>query len=157
MDRIGKRGEVLFRVKITKWCDGKQWFDERFLDAKAEALDFEVTLLDSAVFQANFFVQVRATATRTRYAGTGRNRKLLVRLKRADAAKIGTMKVPAYVVGVDVHSEKAYIRHVPAGTTKRFRGIPTRRPLNCRTIKKLWAEGEQFWKTRPEGLTTSGI
>src|SRR5690242_3906526 len=80
---------------------GEQWFDQRFLGEKAEALDFEVTLLGSSVFQANFFVQVKATAKAKRYAGTGMGRKLLVRLTAADAKKLGNMKVPAYVVGID--------------------------------------------------------
>src|SRR4051794_32669495 len=136
-DLIGKRGEALFRAIITKWCDGEQWFDEQFLGEKAEGLDFEVLLLGSSVFHANFYVQVKATAKQVRYSGSGRGRRLLVRLEPADAVKIGTMKVPAYVVGIDVLSGKAYIRHVPAGTTKGFTGISTRRPLDCKAIKKL--------------------
>ena len=43
MDIVGKRGEVLFGAIITRWCGGQQWFDQRFLGEKAEALDFEVT------------------------------------------------------------------------------------------------------------------
>src|SRR5262252_1795788 len=101
MDIVGKRREALFGAIITKWCGGEQWFDQRFLGEKAEALDFEVTLLGSAVFQANFFVQVKATAKTNRYSGAGKWRKLLVRLTATDAKKLGTMKVPAYVVGID--------------------------------------------------------
>jgi hypothetical protein len=154
-DIIGQRGEDLFRVAIGKWCDGKPWFDKRFLGGKAEALDFEVTLRDSAVFQANFFVQVKATAKPKRYAGTGKRRRILVTLKPHNARKLGRMRVPAYVVGIDIFSGGAYIRNVPAGTRRGFNGISTRRPLNCKAIKKLWDEVEKFWKARPQGMTTS--
>jgi hypothetical protein len=154
-DIIGKRGEVLFRAAITKWCEGEQWFDERFLDAKAEALDFEVILLGAAVFRSIFFVQVKSTASAKRYSGRGKRRRLRVRLEAADAKKLGDMKIPAYVVGVDVLSGKAFIRHVPAGTKKGFTGISTRRPLNCRAIKKIWNEVDQFWKSLPTGMKKS--
>ena len=52
----------------------------------------------------------------------------------ADAKKLGSMKVPAYFVGIDVLSGVAYIQHVPAGARKGFVGISTRRSLNCRAI-----------------------
>jgi hypothetical protein len=155
MDIIGKRGEELFRVAITKWCSGKPWFDETFLGEKAEGLDFEVTLLGSSVFHASFYVQVKATAKPNRYSGTRKRRKIRVTLKAAHARKLGTMKVPVYVVGIDVLSGKACIKNVRFGATKGFSGISTRRPLNCRAIRQLWNEVEAFWKSRPEGLTTS--
>jgi hypothetical protein len=155
MDIIGKRGEELFRVAITKWCSGKQWFDETFMGEKTEGLDFEVTLLESSVFHASFYVQVKATAKPNPYSGTGKRRKIRVTLKSADAKKLGRMKVPVYVVGIDVLSDKAYIKNVRAGATRGFTSISTRRPLNCRAIRQLWNEVEAFWKSRPDGLTTS--
>lgn len=157
MDIIGKRGEALFRVAITKWCGGEQWFEETFKGEKAEGLDFEVTLLRSPVFHASFYVQVKATAKPNRYSGVGKRRKIRVALRTADARKLGTMKVPVYVVGIDVLSGKAHIKHVKAGASRGFNGISTRRPLNCRAIRQLWHEVEAFWKSRPEGLTTSAF
>src|SRR5438128_869782 len=155
MDIIGKRGEALFRVIITRWCGGEQWFQETFKGEKAEGLDFEVTLLGSSVFHASFYVQVKATGKPMRYSGIGKRRKIRVTLKAADALKLGTMKVPVYVVAIDVLSGKAYIKNVKAGATRGFTGISTRRPLNCKAIRQLWNEVEAFWKSRPEGLTTS--
>src|SRR2546425_1077667 len=131
MDIIGKRGEALFRVAITKWCAGEQWFDETFKGDKAEGLDFEVTLLDSSVFHASFYVQVKATAKPNRYSGIGKRRKIRVTLKAADALKLATMKVPVYVVAIDVLSGKVYIKNVKAGATRGFSGISTRRSLNA--------------------------
>jgi hypothetical protein len=156
-DIIGKRGEALFRVAITRWCGGEQWFDETFLGEKAEGLDFEVQLIGSAVFHASFYVQVKSTAHPKRYDRVGKDRRIRVTLKASDAVKLGTMKVPAYVVGVDVLSGKAYIRNVKAGAKRGFTGISTRNPLDCRAIKKLWNEVERFWKSRSRGMTDSGF
>jgi hypothetical protein len=157
MDRIGKRGEALFHAIITKWCDGVQRFDATFLGAKAEGLDFEVELINSAIFRAMFYVQVKATAKPNRYSGVGKKRRIRVTLKSSDARKLGNMKIPAYVVGVDVLSGRAYIAHVKAGATKGFTGISTRQVLNCVAIKKLWKEVEDFWKSRPHGLSDSAF
>jgi len=104
MDMIGKRGEALFSVAITAFCDGKFWFEDTFLGAKAEGLDFSVRLIDSSVFHANFYVQVKATAKAKRYSGKGKRRRILVTLEAAHATKLGAMKVPAYVVGIDIVS-----------------------------------------------------
>jgi hypothetical protein len=157
MDIVGERGEALFRVAITKWCGGKQWFQATFLGEKAEGLDFEVVLLGSKVFRSICYVQVKATAKPRRYSGAGRTRRLLVRLKGPDAKKLGTMKIPAYVVGIDVVSGAAYIRHVPAGAKKGFKSISCRRRLNCLAIRRLWEEVEAFWTSRPSGLDDSGF
>jgi hypothetical protein len=154
---VGKRGEVLFRAFITKWCRGKPWFDERFLGEKAEGLDFEVTLRDSAVFHASCFIQVKSTARpKKRYKGRGKRRQLRVALTRADAEKLGNMKVPAYVVGVDVRKELAFVRHIPFGSKKGFTGISTSVPLNCDTIKKMWQEVAAFW-TGQQGMKSSQL
>ena len=90
-----------------------------------------------------------------RYKGSGKDRKLCVTLKQSDARKLGRMKIPAYVIGVDALTEAAFIKHVPAGTVKGFTGIPTTRPLNCRHLRRLWREVDKFWRDRPDGLKQS--
>jgi hypothetical protein len=143
MDIVGERGETIFRVKITDWCGDKPRFEIVFQGEKAEALDFQVRLRDSNVFQAIFYVQVKATAKprASRYSGVGKDRRLLVKLKQADARKLGKMKIPAYVVGVDAWSGAAFIKHIPSGTTKGFTASTGSRVFNfafrpqCRTAR----------------------
>jgi hypothetical protein len=154
-DIIGERGEALFRSAITKWCDGEQWFRATFLGEKEEGLDFEVILIGSTAFHAVCYIQVKATAKKVRYSGDGNSRCLRVRLTGADARKLGTMKMPAYVVGIDVIEGAAYLRHVPAGATGGFSSISCRRRLNCGAIRRLWNEVEAFWNSRPTGLDAS--
>jgi len=157
-DIVGERGEIVFRSKITKWCGKtKSMFEVVFQGDKAEALDFQVRIRGSKVFQAIFYVQVKATAkpkTR-RYKGSGKDRRLCITLKQADARKLGRMKIPVYVVGVDAWTEATFIKHVPAGTVKGFTGISTSQPLNCQGLRKLWKEVAEFWDERPDGLKQS--
>ena len=40
-DLVGERGEDLFRVAITRWCNGEHWFQVTYQGEKAEALDFQ--------------------------------------------------------------------------------------------------------------------
>jgi hypothetical protein len=105
----------------------KSIFEVVFQGEKAEALDFQVRIRGARVFQSIFYVQVKATAKprARRYKGSGKDRRLCVTLKQADARKLGRMKIPAYVVGVDAWTEATFIKHVPAGTLKGFTGIPT--------------------------------
>jgi hypothetical protein len=152
---IGKRGEALFVIAITQYCSRKFWFEAFFKGEKAEGLDFEVQLIGSPVFHASFYVQVKTTGKPMRYSGVGKRRKILVRLNQSEAVKLGTMKVPVYVVGIDVYSGNAYIRNVKSGATRGFSGIPTRHRLNCKAIKMLWNEVQAFWNARPDGLMAS--
>lgn len=120
-DLVGEQGEDVFRTAITKWCGGEPWFRVVHQGEKAEALDFQVTLRESTVFHAIFFVQVKATAKAKRYEGTGNSRQLLVRLKAKDAKKLGKMAIPVFVVGIDVISGAAYYRHIPGGRQRDLR------------------------------------
>ncbi|MGH7168996.1 MAG: hypothetical protein ACRELG_01795, partial [Gemmataceae bacterium] len=90
-------------------------------------------------------------------SGRGKRRRLLVTLEAADAEKLGAMKVPAYVVGIDIVSGRAYVKNVKAGATKGFTGISVRNRLNCNAIKKIWKEVKAFWQTRPQGMTSSAF
>ena len=152
-DWIGKRGESIFRVLISRWCDGHPWFDETFLGEKQEAKDFIVKLIDSSTGDASFYVQVKST--RTGYRGSGFNRKLKVKVTRDDVEKRKELKLPAYVVGIDIDLVRGYLVAITQGTKGQISGIPIRKPLNCRTIKALWKEVDEYWKTRPTSLPKS--
>ncbi len=140
-DRIGKRGENIFTVLITKGCSGKPWFDETRLGDKAEAKDFLVNLIDTAGGDAIFYVQIKSTSKGTYKQGT----KLHGKVKQADITKLKRQKAPVYVVGIDIHAEKGYIVSIRGGPAK-IDGIPTRHPLDCTAIETLWHEVNDYWK-----------
>lgn len=134
-DYIGKRGEIIFSMLITKWCNGKPWFDSTFLGDKAEAKDFLVNLFEPESGDAHFFVQVRAT--KSGYTGTGADEKLKVKVTKADIAKLKRIPAPAYVVGIDIVKECGFIIAITGETTRSISGITTKFPINCRVIKAL--------------------
>jgi hypothetical protein len=143
---VGKRGEVLFRSLITRWCGGRPWFDEVFLGEQFEARDFMVNLVEPSTVEACFFVQVKATALG--YTGSGVRRRLRVQISRRDIETLKNAPGPAFVVGMDIHSDrKGYIVAVTK-SSKGFSSLPTRHPLNCRTLRRLWREVDEYWMRR---------
>ena len=152
-DYIGKRGEVIFPMLITKWCNGKPWFDSTFLGEKAEAKGFLVNLIGPESGDAYFFVQVKAT--KNGYTGTGPDEKLKVKVTKADIAKLKKVPAPTYVVGIDIVKECGFIIAITAETTGSISGITTRFRINCGVIKALWKEVDTYWRARKMLAATS--
>src|ERR1700730_14836470 len=98
-DYIGKRGESIFTVLITRWCDGKPLFNDIFLGDKHETSDFIVELINPTSGHAQFYVQVKST--NGRYTGKRSSRKLDVDVTKNDVEKLKKIHAPAYVVGID--------------------------------------------------------
>lgn len=145
-DYIGKRGEIIFRMLITRWCNGEPWFDDVFLGEKAETKDFMVTLIEPTSGDAPCYVQVKATTAG--YSGKGNKKKLRVKVSLADVNKLKTSPGPAYVVGIDIKKECGFLVPITQTTTKAISGISTRDRINCRLIKKLWHEVNDYWNAR---------
>jgi len=145
-DYVGKRGERIFSVLITRWCDGTPWFDDVFLGEKQPTKDFIVNLIEPTSGDACFYVQVKAT--RRGYVGTGADRKLIVRVSKKDVQKLRKAPGPAFVVGIDIDAERGFIVSINDSTKGGLNGISVRHPLNCHTIKKLWKEVDDYWKGR---------
>lgn len=143
-DWVGARGEYIFAVIITDWCDGRFWFDGNFLGAKHPVKDFIVDLVDpKASSHAMFFVQVKST--RSNYRGSGASRKLSIRISKRDVLRLQGMAGPAYVVGIDIGSKQGFIKAITPGMTTGFSGIPTVHVLDCPGLIALWHEVDVYW------------
>jgi hypothetical protein len=145
-DSIGRRGESIFTVLITKWCDGHPWFVDTFLGEKHETTDFMVDLIEPTAGHAHFYVQVKST--RARYKGAGLDRRLDVTVTREDVEKLKQIHAPTYVAGIDIDRVCGYIVGVTQASTSGIYGIPVRHSLNCRTLKALWKEVDEYWKAK---------
>ncbi len=147
-DQIGHRGENLFTVMITRRCENRMWFFEVMLGEKYPTIDFHVDLLEPTTEKAYCFVQVKATAKG--YSGMGAGRKLNVRVSKKDVQRLRKIPAPTYVVGIDVTPAmgQGYIIAIDRNVTTAVTGLPTRHPLDCRAIKKLWKEVDAYWKAR---------
>jgi hypothetical protein len=145
-DHIGKRGESIFTVLITRWCDGHPWFRDAFLGEKHETTDFMIELIEPTAGHAQFYVQVRST--NARYTGRGNSRKLNVSVGKKDIDKLKQIHAPTYVVGIDIDRACGYIVAVTKTAARGIYGIPVRNSLNCRTLKALWKEVDDYWKAK---------
>jgi hypothetical protein len=145
-DAIGRRGESIFTVLITRWCDGHPWFIDTFLGEKHETTDFLVELIEPTAGHAHFYVQVKAT--RNHYTGSGGSRRLAVTVTAEDVEKLKRIHAPAYVVGIDIERVCGYITAITEASSGGIHGIPVRNSLNCRTLRALWKEVDDYWKAR---------
>lgn len=145
-DYIGKRGEVIFQYLITSWCDGSPWFDGKFLGEKEPVKDFVVNLIEPTSGDAHFYVQVKAT--KGKYVGRGRARRLKVKLSKNDTAQLKKAPGPAFLVGIDIASGNGYFVQLTARSPRSFASIPLRHRLNCKNIKKIWQQVDDYWRAR---------
>jgi hypothetical protein len=146
-DYIGKRGETIFRMLITKWCGGEPWFDDVFQGEKAEIIDFVVQLIEPTATAAVFYVQVKATGKG--YSGIGANKKLNVKVSKKAVSRLKNCAGPAFVVGIDIEKDCGFLLPITTATAvATITGIPTRHRIDCRVIKRLWKEVDDFWKNK---------
>ena len=130
-------------------CYNRFFFHPVHMGEKHPTTDMIVELFDPANIRSVFYVQVKSTTMG--YSGTGASRRLVVRITQADVEKLKKYPGPAYVAGMDVASRRGYIAAIVSGLTGAIGGLPTRHPIDCRTIRALWAEVDAYWNspTRP--------
>jgi hypothetical protein len=143
-DYIGERGEALFQVMITNWCgEDEPWFQAVHLGEKYPAKDFLVDLVNPASGQAHFYVQVKAT--RGKYTGKGRKRKLKVGVSKTGMKALKKVPAPVFVVGIDIETGNGYVVQVTQGTGNTLPSIPLTHPLDCARIKEMWDWVDDYW------------
>src|SRR5438270_9685356 len=151
-DYIGKRGERIFEVLILDPC-GRQnpFFDPVYLGDKFPTLDYYVELVGAG---ARYYFLVQIKSTREGYRALGGRRRLRVELNQKDIDRMVAFPAPTYAVGIDEGARRGYILSVNAAR----RGIstfPTKFPLSCANLRRLWNEVNTFWSRRDMALTGS--
>jgi hypothetical protein len=152
-DELGKRGEAIFYVHMTKFHGQSPLFRVQFLGDKWPAIDFVVELISSQGRSAYFFAQARAT--RRGYVNTKRGRRLNVTVKRSDLVKLASYPAPTYVVGIDDVGEKAYVVSTVGTRLRGAASLPTTFELTATTRQELWTEVETFWRASGATMRTS--
>lgn len=140
-DELGKRGEALFYVTITRFYGRERpLFRLQFLGDKWPTLDFFVELVDAGDSTPYFFAQVKATRK-----GRLRNGRLRVEVERDDMRRLALYPAPTYVVGIDEISEEGYILSANGESANSLASLPTDFPINKTNQELLWEEVKQFW------------
>jgi len=74
-DDIGSRGEALFFIMLTRFCDRRlPYFRPHFLGEKFATLDYLIELVDAGSVTPFFFVQVKTTTQGYTRSRLGRRR-----------------------------------------------------------------------------------
>jgi hypothetical protein len=131
---------------ITQICPGRNepYFRPRFLGDKYPTFDYLVELVGSEAYF--FFVQVRSTRLGFRQ-GRG-ERRLRVNVDREDVQRMVASHIPSYVMGIDEPGGVAYLLSMNEPRQAGLGGLPTRHPLECGNLKRLWDEVQTFWASR---------
>ncbi len=145
-DDIGSRGEAIFAVLVSNFCDrSRPYFRPRYLGEKAEAVDFLVELLDVEGTIPFCFVQVKTT----RQGHTKRQpRRLKVGLTEEEVRRLVCFPAPTYFVGIDEVNEDGFILAVLSSAVGAIPSLLTQFPLTRDTLRIWWEEVQQFWKGR---------
>jgi hypothetical protein len=152
-DDIGDRGQWLCALLLSRLCPGRTdaYFRPYFFGDKFPTSDFLVTLVGHAAHY--FFVQVKST--RQGYRQEHGERRLRVNVSNHDVRRLVALPAPAYVAGIDEVQEIGYLLSMNEPRTTGLGGLPTRHPLNCENLARLWQEVHDFWSSREMSLSGS--
>lgn len=151
-DTIGNRGQWIFSLLVSRICPGQAaaYFDPGFLGDKYPTFDFLVHLAGSDGF---FLAQVKTT--RQGYREGKGERRLRVNVSLGDIQRLAASPAPTYVVGIDEIQQAGYILSTNGAREAGLGGIPTRHPLDCDNLARLWQEVHRYWVDRPKVMPTS--
>jgi len=147
-DYIGGRGEAIAFVLLTKYClvaGGKPYFWPHFLGEKCETFDFLVELNQAGEKTPFFFVQVKTT--RGQYAKSRTGPRLRVKVSKKDIRRMASYPAPTYVIGVHEVEERAFVVRVSESLDKSISSITTTHEINEDTMRRLWDEVREFWRS----------
>jgi hypothetical protein len=153
-NNIGERGEAIFIVLITDFCGrDRPYFRPHFLGEKFATLDYLVELVDPTAGAPFFFVQVKTTGKG--YKTVKGQHCLKVSVSRRDVGRMVAYPAPTYVVGIDEENVRDYIASANEPTGKGMSALPTKFPLDCCNLPRLWQEVQSYWACRDMILKAS--
>jgi hypothetical protein len=154
-DVMGGRGEAIAsaRLAASYRAHDLPYFLPHYLGEKCPLFDFFVELVDAGRRTPYFFVQVKAT--RKAFTKTHDPPRLLVGLSAEDVRGMVAYPAPTYVIEVQEREERAFLISIHGGMRDAISSITTAHELTPGTLRRLWVEVRDFWRTRQMSRTTS--
>ena len=149
-DRIGSHGEFVFQALIGRMCRKKFYFHPIHMGEKHPIIDMVVELHDPTNVQSMFYVQVKSTTLG--YTGTGIDERLRVEISSSDIEQLKKSPGPTYIAGIDIKSGRGYLAGIVSTMDGGISGLPTRHPIDCTHIRRLWTEVDTYWNTDPRPM-----
>ena len=145
-DLIGNLGEWIVATALAHPVDGKYrrpLFRPVFLGEKYPTADLLVDIVDDyGLAMGFFFVQVRARTESPNEFG-----RLPIKLQREEYERLRKLPVPAYLVGVDIANENAYVVAAFKRRATGISSITTAFSLRNEYVKiRLYEEVREFWR-----------
>lgn len=138
----GDLGEAIFNLALSR----DALFRPKHLGEKWPVSDFYVELkgIEEKLF---FVVQVKSSRR-----GLDTNSKLKLTAPKANLNKLRKYYAPTYLAGIDVKTEKVYLKPINKNVSSNISSLTTTFELNKTNRKKLYADVKRFWKK--SGLLT---
>jgi hypothetical protein len=114
-----------------------------------------VELVDGGDKTPFFFVQVKTT--RKDYTKKQIPPRLRVEVSETDVQRMVSYPAPTYVVGVHEDHERAFIIAVHGTMSEAIASITTAHELNVETLRRLWDEVRDFWRSHEMTQKTSSF
>lgn len=154
-DQAGDLGELLAAADLSRPVRGRYnrpLFKPSFLGGKYPAVDYLIDILAPDNLSCGFFlVQVKSTER----AKVGAQR-LPINVETDKYNRIATLPAPAYLIGVDLNSERAYLVAAHRRRPSNVSSITKQFPLHSEKIKiDLYKEVVSFWKLNAPRLQTT--
>ena len=103
-------------------------------------------LIDASETTPFFFLQVKTT--RKDYPKTQSPPRLRVEVSEKDIRRMAAYPAPTYVIGVHEDEERAFIVSVHGEMSQAIPSITTAHELTSSTLRQLWNEVREFWRSR---------
>jgi len=135
---IGDRGESWFQIHISQPSEeGRTFFRTTHLGGRWPTVDFLVEALGTGENPAMFVAQVKSSSS----AGGG---AIPVTFTDEAMERLGTIPIPAYLIGIDDVTGSGYILSVN-GRREPVRSVPRTYPINAENRERLWREVVEYW------------
>jgi hypothetical protein len=149
-DRIGNHGEFVFQALISRRCRRKFYFHPVHMGEKHPTTDMVVELLDATGIPSLFYVQVKSTSLG--YTGAAPDEKLRVAVTATDIERLKKFPGPTYLAGIDIAFGRGFLAGIISSMDGGIDGLPTRHPIDCRNIRRLWREVDAYWNSNSRSI-----
>ena len=139
-DITGERGESLFRTRVQATLGGRMRLRSAGLGAKWPLFD---ALLMTERGEGPAFASVRTTA-----GPVGPRRSLPGRWTPRELRAIRRFAAPAFLIGVDLTSERVFLLAANGGYDGPVARMPTAHPLDPPAAARVADEIDRFWDGR---------
>lgn len=144
VNEIGQLGEKIVELKFLRQSPtGTRLFNPAFLGDKWEAVDLFVEVNQAKAGKGFFFIQVKSTSKKI----GARARTIQIKATKKQCSALHSYPAPTYIMGVDIETERIFLRSVHNSPTTGISSIPISNEVTKDDLSNLHKEVSAFWSS----------